>query len=101
MIESIIAGEEDAERLANLAQKRLRQRIPELQLALEGRVRDSHLFLLHEFLDEWRALGARIRRIEEEIDRRIDPFEEAVTLWFRSISANRYDRPCDSFCLES
>lgn len=40
MIEAIIAGEEDAERLANLAQKRLRQRIPELQLALEGRVRD-------------------------------------------------------------
>jgi transposase len=81
MIEAIIAGEEDAERLANLAQKRLRQRIPELQLALEGRVRDPHRFLLQEFLDEWRALGARIRRIEEEIDRRIVPFEEAVTLW--------------------
>jgi transposase len=81
MIEAIIAGEEDPERLANLAQKRLRQRIPELQLALEGRVRDHHRFLLQEFLDEWRALGARIRRIEEEIDRRIVPFEEAVTLW--------------------
>jgi transposase len=44
-------------------------------------VRDPHRFLLQEFLDEWRALGARIRRIEEEIDRRIVPFEEAVTLW--------------------
>jgi transposase len=84
MIEAMIAGEEDSERLADLAQKRLRHRIPELQLALQGRVRDHHRFLLREFLDEWRALGARIQRIEEEIDRRIAPFEEAVTLW-RSI----------------
>jgi transposase len=81
MIEAIIAGEEDPERLADLAQRRLRQRIPELQLALQGRVRDHHRFLLKEFLEEWRALGTRIRRIEEEIDRRMVPFEEAVTLW--------------------
>jgi transposase len=81
MIEAIIAGEEDPERLADLAQRRLRQRIPELQLALQGRVRDHHRFLLKEFLEEWKALGTRIRRIEEEIDRRIVPFEEAVALW--------------------
>jgi transposase len=81
MIEAIIAGEDDPERLADLAQRRLRQRIPELQLALQGRVRDHHRFLLKEFLDEGRALGTRIRRIEEEIDRHMVPFEEAVTLW--------------------
>jgi transposase len=81
MIEAIIAGEDDPERLADLAQRRLRQRIPELQLALQGRVRDHHRFLLKEFLDEWRGLGTRIRRIEEEIDRHMVPFEEAVTLW--------------------
>jgi transposase len=81
MIEALIAGEQDPERLADLAQRRLRQRIPELQLALEGRVRDHHRFLLKEFLEEWRALGTRLRRIEEEIDRRMIPFEEAVTLW--------------------
>jgi len=81
MIEAIIAGVEDPERLADLAQRRLRGKIPELQLALEGRVREHHRFLLREFLDEWTALGTRIRRIEEEIDRRMVPFEEAVTLW--------------------
>ena len=81
MIEAIIAGEEDAERLADLAQRRLREKIPELRLALQGRVRDHHRFLLKEFLEEWRALAARIRRIEQEIDRRIAPFEEAVMLW--------------------
>lgn len=81
MIEAIIAGEDDAESLAELAQKRLRQRIPELQKALSGRVRDHHRFLLKEHLDEWKALADRIARVETEIDRRIGPFEQAVTLW--------------------
>jgi transposase len=48
MIEAIIVGEEDPKRLADLVQRRLRQRIPELQLALQGRVRDHHRFLLKE-----------------------------------------------------
>lgn len=45
MLEAIIAGEEDPERLADLAQRRLREKIPELRLALHGRVRDHHRFL--------------------------------------------------------
>jgi transposase len=81
MIEAIIAGENDAERLADLAKRRLRQRIPELQRALSGRVRDHHRFMLKEHLDEWKALSQRIARVEQEIDRRIVPFESAVTLW--------------------
>jgi len=43
--------------------------------------RDHHRFLLVEYLDEWKALGERIQRIEGEIDKRITPFEEAVALW--------------------
>jgi transposase len=81
MIQAIIAGVEDPEALAELAQRRWRGKIPELRLALEGRVRNHHRFLLKELLDEWKALGKRIQRIEEERDRRMVPFEEAVTLW--------------------
>jgi transposase len=81
MMEAMIAGEEDPERLADLAQKALRKKIPELRLALNGKVRDHHRFMLKEYLDEWTALGARIGRIELEIKRRIAPFERAVTLW--------------------
>ena len=61
MIEALIAGEDDPERLADLAQKRLREKIPELRLALAGKVRDHHRFLLKELLDEWKGLGERIR----------------------------------------
>jgi transposase len=81
MIEAIIAGENDAQRLADLAQRRLRRRIPDLQMALSGRVREHHRFLLKEHLTEWRSLAERINRVEREIDRRIAPFDYAVTLW--------------------
>jgi transposase len=81
MLRALIAGESKPEQLAELAQRRLRSKIPELRLALEGRVRDHHRFLLAEFLDEWEAIGKRIVRIEEEIERRIGPFEYAVALW--------------------
>jgi transposase len=81
MMEAMIAGEEDPQRLADLAQRALRKKIPELRLALNGKVRDHHRFMLKEYLDEWTALGERIGRIELEIKRLIDPFERAVTLW--------------------
>jgi transposase len=81
MLEAIIKGEDDPAQLADLAQRRLREKIPQLQLALSGKVRDHHRFLLKEYLEEWRALSERIARIEQEIDRRMRPFEGAVGLW--------------------
>jgi transposase len=81
MLDAIIAGEDDAERRAQLARGRLKGKIPQLQQALEGRVREHHRFLLSEFLNEWDALEERIRRIEAEIDMHARRFESAVTLW--------------------
>lgn len=81
MMEAIIAGEDNPERLADLAKQRLREKLPALRLALAGKVRDHHRYLLKELLDEWKTFGERIRRVEKEIDRRIAPFREAVQLW--------------------
>jgi transposase len=81
MLEAIIGGEANPEQLAKLARGKLKNKIPQLEQALEGRVRDHHRFLLAEFLDEWEALGERIKRIEAEIDQQVGPFEQAVTLW--------------------
>jgi transposase len=81
MIEAIISGEEDPGRLAELAKRRMRSKIPELQSALQGRVRDHHRFLLKEFLEEWNGLGARIVKVEQEIKRHLGPFQETVNLW--------------------
>ena len=51
MLEAIIAGEDDAEKLADLARKRLRNKIPALQTALRGRVTKHHRFQLRLLLD--------------------------------------------------
>jgi len=81
MLEAMIGGQADAEQLAKLARGKLRNKTTELEQALDGRIRDHHRFLLKEYLDEWSALGQRITRIEEEVDKRIRPFEKAVALW--------------------
>ena len=46
----IVEGEESAERLADFALGHLRIKIPQLQAALEGQVRDHHRFLLQSLL---------------------------------------------------
>jgi transposase len=81
MIEAIIQGEDDPAQLADRAQRRLREKIPQLRLALAGKVRDHHRFLLKEYLEEWKTLRTRMARIEQEIDRRVRPFEQAIALW--------------------
>ena len=46
MLDAIVSGEESPERLADLALGKLRSKISELQLPLEGCIRDHHRFLL-------------------------------------------------------
>ena len=94
MIEAIIDGEDNPQRLAELAKRKLRQRIPDLQVALAGRVRDHHRFLLKEHLSEWKTLSERIIRIEQEIQRRMAPFERAVTLWMTIPGVDRVTAWC-------
>ena len=81
MLRAMIAGEEDAERLADLAKLRLRQKLPELRVALQGRVRDHHRFLLQQLLDELEFLESKLAGVEQRIGEQMRPFEPAVTLW--------------------
>ena len=81
MLRAMIAGEEDAERLADLAKLRLRQKLPELRTALVGRVRDHHRFLLQQLLDELEFLERMRAAVEQRFGEQMRPFESAVTLW--------------------
>jgi transposase len=67
MLRAIIAGQDDPEALAELAQRKLRAKIPVLQVALLGRVTDHHRFLLRLLLDEVTQLEAWIARVSERI----------------------------------
>lgn len=80
MLEAIIGGVEDPEALAELAKGRLRAKIPQLELALEGRVRDSHRLLLRLHLEHIDDLNSKIENLNEEIDRLITPFDQEEQL---------------------
>jgi transposase len=78
ILKAILAGEEDTERLAEMSKGILRNKIPELRLALEGRVRAHHRFLLQELLDHQEFLEEKMAEVEAEIERRMRPFEKEV-----------------------
>lgn len=79
MLRSLIAGQDDAAKLAELARRRLRAKLPQLQLALTGRVTAHHRFLLKLLLEEVEQHEAWIARLSERIVEVLPaPFVEAV-----------------------
>lgn len=78
MIDALIGGEDDPVELANLAKRRLREKIPQLQKALHGRVTEHHRFMLRSYLDQVRHLDSQITRFDERIDEQTRPFQEVA-----------------------
>jgi transposase len=79
MLRAIIAGEQDPAVLAEMARGRMRAKIPELRLALQGGVSNHHRFLLRLFLEEVEQHEAWIARLSERIVAELpSPFGEAV-----------------------
>jgi transposase len=77
MIEALIAGERDSDKLANLARTRMRPKIGELRLALVGRFDEHHALLARMHLDHIDQLSAMEDRLDKEVDRLMAPFAEA------------------------
>lgn len=78
MLQALCAGESDPVKLAELARKRLRAKIPELQQALQGRVTEHHRFLLRMHLDHVCHLEDLIDRLSRRIAEVLSPFAEAA-----------------------
>lgn len=68
------------EALADLAQKRLRSRIPELTDALEGRFTAHHGFMVDMLLGRIDRTGEDIARLDSEIDGLMGPHQRAKRL---------------------
>jgi transposase len=81
MIEAIVRGEQDEAVLADLALKRLRGKIPQLRLALQGHVTAHHRFLLRELLGQYDYLERKIAILSERIQQIAPPlFKQCVPL---------------------
>ena len=78
MIAALIAGQTEPERLAELARRKLRRKLPQLKQALHGRVTDHHRFMLRTLMDHVRHLDQLIEQFNDRIDEVMTPFAPAV-----------------------
>jgi len=81
MLEAIIAGENDSEALAQMAVRRLRAKMEHLRLALQGKIRDHHRFLLRKLLDHLHFVEGKIAELDTEIERLMQPYQTTVDRW--------------------
>jgi transposase len=80
MLDALVGGERDPLVLAELARGRLRAKLPELRLALDGRLRPHQTFLIQQILAHVDFLEQSLESLQTEIDQRLTPFKETTTL---------------------
>jgi len=68
MIQALIEGEKDPGQMADLAQRQLRGKIPDLKKALEGRLTEHHRFLLRLLWKQLTQQEALIAELEAKIE---------------------------------
>jgi transposase len=76
MIEALIDGERRPAVLAGLARGRMRSKIPDLSMALEGRFGDHHALMCRLHLDHIGHLEAMIAKLDEQIEAMMEPFRD-------------------------
>src|SRR4051794_15734960 len=74
MLEALIAGDRDPAALADLAKRRLRNKIAELTDALEGRFGEHHAFLARTHLDLIDQHTVAIEKLTARIEVVMEPF---------------------------
>ena len=80
MIEALIDGERRGPVLADLAKGKMRAKIADLAMALEGRFGDHHALMCRLHLDHIDHLEAMIARLDAQIEAMMIPFRAARDL---------------------
>lgn len=78
ILQALVAGERNPERLAALASDRVKASRAELVAALHGRVTAHHRFMLKLHLSQIAALEAAVREVEARLGEALAPFRAAV-----------------------
>ncbi len=80
MLKHIVAGESDAEKMADLARGRLKSKREDLVLALEGRVTEHHRFMLRQHIHQIEFLDIATGEYDQCIEEQTRPFDEYLPL---------------------
>lgn len=76
ILDALVEGESDPEKLADLTSDRLKATRKELVEALRGRVRPHHRFLLKLHLAQIDALNEAVREVEGRVGDALEPFRD-------------------------
>lgn len=80
ILDALVAGETDADKLLELAGTRLKTDRSKIREALHGRMTAHHRFLLKLHLDQIDALSTAIASVDTEVGSSLEPFRAAVAL---------------------
>lgn len=80
MLVAIVGGEEDPEKLSELARGQLKAKKQQLRFALQGRLTDHHRFLLRQYMRQVRNLEQTIEDFDQRIEEQTKPFLEYLSL---------------------
>ena len=81
MLEALVRGNPTPEQVSGFARCRLKQRIPEIQAAVENhRLTEHHKFLLRQSLEHLRFIEEQIRSLDEQILAKLQPYRAQFEL---------------------
>ena len=80
ILNQMLDGEADPEKLAHLCRGRLREKIPAMQLALEGRMTQHHRWMLRLQREQLEFLEAQIAKLDTKIQEHTSDYQKAVDL---------------------
>ena len=78
MLAALLEGKADPKEMAELAKGSMRGKIPQLEKALEGQFRPHQRFLVAQQLAHIDYLDELIAQLNEEVAKRVRPFEEVI-----------------------
>ena len=76
MLKALVRGDSTPQQMAQLAKQRLRRKLPELELALEGKVEEHHRFVLEMQLARLEQIDEHVGKLDERIDGKLASYRE-------------------------
>jgi transposase len=74
MLRALVEAKATPQEMAQLAKGRLRNKLQDLELALEGRIEEHHRFLLQLQIDRLQAVEKDLDKLEQRIQAKLQPY---------------------------
>ena len=83
MLQALVEGGQSPAEMAQLARRRMRRKLRELELALSGRVEEHHRFLLGVQMRRIEAAEADLAELDKRLREKLAPYSKQLRLLMR------------------